>query len=314
MKIGFVIDPIESLKAYKDSSVAMMEAALKLGHQVYIMQITELYIEQGRACSSMQELLSADHSKTDWYQLGHSITQELAGLDAVVMRKDPPFDMDYIYATYILELAEKSGVSVINRPQSLRDANEKCFIMHFPECITDTLISADPVRIRHFLDKFQDIILKPLDGMGGSSIFRLTKTDHNINVIIENMTRQGKRHIMVQRYLPEIKQGDKRILLINGEPVAYALARMPLANETRANMAAGGKGVAQPLSDRDRWLCQQVKPKLLEMGLYFVGLDVIGDYITEINVTSPTGIRELNEQCKLDIAGDFMRWIMSCAD
>lgn len=309
MKIGFVMDPIHTLKAYKDSTVAMIEAALKLGHQVYVMEITDLFIEQGKAFSSMQEVLAADHTKADWCQIATSQTNELIHLNVIVMRKDPPFDMDYIYATYILELAETAGVLVANKPGSLRDANEKCFIAHFPQCITDTLVSADPARIKLFLDRHSDIILKPLDGMGGSSVFRLSKADHNINVIIEMMTLHGKRHIMAQRYLPEIKQGDKRILLINGEPVPYALARMPLANETRANMAAGGKGIAQPLSDRDKWLCQQVKPKLQEMGLYFVGLDVIGDYITEINVTSPTGIRELNTQCHLDVAGDFIEFI-----
>ncbi|MDO8954906.1 MAG: glutathione synthase [Gammaproteobacteria bacterium] len=311
MKIGFIIDPIESLTAYKDSTVAMIEAALQRGNQVYVMQANALFIEQGIAFSSMQEVLSADHKKADWYQVDQMITQELSELNALVMRKDPPFNMDYIYVTYILELAEQAGVLVLNKPRSLRDANEKCFINQFPHCIAETLVSSEAARIKPFLAKHGDIILKPLDGMAGASIFRVTQFDHNINVIIETMTLHGQRYIMAQRYLPEVKQGDKRIILINGEPVPFALARMPLPTETRANLAAGGKGVAQALSDRDRWLCEQVKPKLQDMGLYFVGLDVIGDYITEINVTSPTGIRELNEQTGLDIAGNFIDWIES---
>jgi glutathione synthase len=208
-------------------------------------------------------------------------------------------------------LAEQAGVKVINKPQSLRDANEKCFIAQFPECIAETLVSSDSVRIKQFLEKQKDIILKPLDGMGGASVFRVTQHDPNLNVILETMTQFGKRHIMAQRYLPQVKMGDKRILLINGEPMPYALARIPQEHETRANMAAGGKAKAQALSDRDKWLCEQVKPVLKAKGLYFVGLDVIGDFITEINVTSPTGIRELNEQCGLDIAGDLMECIAS---
>ncbi|MDF2940467.1 MAG: glutathione synthase [Gammaproteobacteria bacterium] len=309
MKVGFVMDPLNQIKAYKDSTVAMIEAALKRGFQVFAMQTNELFIEQAKAFSSMQEILSVDIKSSPWYQLGSSSTQELASLDVILMRKDPPFDMDYIYATYILELAERAGARVINKPQSLRDANEKCFITQFPECIADTLVSADPIRIKQFLEQQQDIIVKPLDGMGGASIFRLTEADHNINVILETMTQFGRRHIMAQRYLPEVKLGDKRILLINGEPVPFALARIPQGKETRANMAAGGKPKAQPLSDRDKWLCEQVGPVLKQKGLYFVGIDVIGDYITEINVTSPTGIKELNEQCNLDIAGDLIDFI-----
>ncbi|MDF2530224.1 MAG: glutathione synthase [Gammaproteobacteria bacterium] len=311
MKIGFVIDPIESLKAYKDSTVAMIEAALAQGFQVYIMQQNELFIEQGRACSSMQEILAADYQAQPWYQLGNSVKQELSTLNVILMRKDPPFNMDYVYTTYILELAEQAGALIVNKPQSLRDCNEKCFITQFPQCIADTLVSADPIKIKEFLQQQQDIILKPLDGMGGASIFRVNQQDPNINVILETMTLHGKRYIMAQRYLPEVKQGDKRIILINGEPVPYALARIPMAHETRANLAAGGTGKAMPLSDRDKWLCAQIKPVLKQKGLYFVGLDVIGDYITEINVTSPTGIRELNQQCNLDIAGDLMRFISS---
>jgi len=311
MKIGIVIDPIESIKAYKDSTVAMIEAALNLGHEVYVTQVNELYIEQGHAYSSLQQVLKADAKASPWFKLAAAKTHALQEINVILMRKDPPFSMDYIYATYILELAEKAGALVINKPSSLRDANEKCFITQFPHCIADTVVTAEPARIKDFVAKHNDVIVKPLDGMGGSSIYRLTQADVNINVILETMTQYGQRHVMAQRYLPEIKQGDKRIILINGEPVPFALARMPLVNETRANMAAGGKGIAQPLSERDRWLCAQIKPKLQSMGLYFVGLDVIGDYITEINVTSPTGIRELNDQCGLDIAGDFIRWLAS---
>jgi glutathione synthase len=222
------------------------------------------------------------------------------------MRIDPPFDMDYIYSTYVLEQAESDGVLIVNKPQSLRDANEKLFTAWFPQCCSPTLVTSQVQRIRDFLTEHEDIIVKPLDGMGGASIFRLKKNDHNLGVVLETMTNHGKTLTMVQRYLPEIKQGDKRILLINGEPVPFCLARIPAEGETRGNLAAGGRGEGQPLSDRDRWLCEQVAPTLKEKGLIFVGLDVIGDYVTEINVTSPTCIQELDNQFGLNISALLM--------
>jgi glutathione synthase len=225
------------------------------------------------------------------------------------MRKDPPFDMQYIHTTYLLELAEAAGVLMINKPQSLRDANEKLYTAWFPQCTPATLVSRDMAQLRKFLQEQGDIIVKPLEGMGGTSIFRLTLDDPNISVVLETLTNNGKQYIMAQRYIPEISAGDKRILLIDGKPIPYALARIPATGETRGNLAAGGRGEGLPLSERDYWICEQVGPTLKKKGLVFVGIDVIGDYLTEINVTSPTCIRELDQQFSLDIAGELMECI-----
>ncbi|HNK33765.1 MAG TPA: glutathione synthase, partial [Plasticicumulans sp.] len=237
----------------------------------------------------------------------------LAELDVLLMRKDPPFDLEYIYTTYLLERAEAEGVRVVNRPQSLRDANEKLFTAWFPQCCPPTLATRDMARLRGFVAEHGDAILKPLDGMGGAGIFRVRAGDANLNVIVETLTERGRRTALAQRFIPEISAGDKRILMIDGEPVPYALARIPAEGETRGNLAAGGRGVGQPLSERDRWICAQVGPELRRRGLVFVGLDVIGDWLTEINVTSPTCARELDAQFGLDIGADLMRALEATA-
>lgn len=269
------------------------------------MQQTDLYLDEGKAMATGRSL-SVDNNPNSWFELGPEIEKPLAELDVILMRVDPPFDMDYIYSTYLLEQAEAEGVLVVNKPQSLRDANEKLFTAWFPECCAPTLVTSQTTRIRQFLGKHEDIIIKPLDGMGGASIFRLKKADHNLGVVLETMTDHGKKLAMVQRFLPDIKHGDKRILIINGKPVPYGLARIPAKGETRGNLAAGGTGEGRELSDRDRWLCEQIGPTLVEKGLLFVGLDVIGDYVTEINVTSPTCVKELDAMYDLNISGLLM--------
>ena len=241
-----------------------------------------------------------------WFDLGEKVTRPITDVEAILMRKDPPFDMEYIYSTYLLEQAQANGVLIINDPQSLRDANEKVFTAWFPQCCPPTLVTRQKHLIKDFQQTHGDIILKPLDGMGGASIFRINQGDPNFSVIVETLSEHGKRSVMAQKYLPAIKDGDKRILLINGEPVPYALARIPAEGETRGNLAAGGRAEGRPLTDRDRWICEQVGPKLREKGLIFVGLDVIGDYLTEINVTSPTCIRELDRQFGINIGADLM--------
>jgi len=272
------------------------------------MEQQDLYLSQGKVMASMRDLQVNDDAE-NWYQLGEPKTRRLSELDAILMRKDPPFDMEYIYSTYLLEQAQSEGVLVVNPPQSLRDANEKLFTAWFPQCCPPTLVTRKKSLMREFQQQHGDIIIKPLDGMGGASIFKVSQDDPNFSVIVETLTELGKKSVMVQQYLPAIKDGDKRILLINGEPVPYALARIPAAGETRGNLAAGGRGEGRPLTERDHWICQQVGPKLREKGLLFVGLDVIGDYLTEINVTSPTCIRELDRQFNLNIAGDLMNCI-----
>lgn len=304
-KLGVVMDPIKSITPYKDSTLAMLLEAQARGWSIFYMQQTDLYLQHGQAMASMKPLSVQDNNES-WFQYGNDIDQSLDTLDVILMRKDPPFNIDYIYTTYLLELAEKTGTLIVNKPQSLRDANEKLFTAWFPQCTPESLVSANADRIRAFLAEYKDIILKPLDGMGGASIFRLRFGDENTNVIIEVMTKHGHHLIMTQRYIPEIEQGDKRILMIDGEPVDYALARIPEAGEHRGNLAAGGSGVGQPLSDHDRWICKKVGPTLRKKGLLFVGLDVIGNYLTEINVTSPTCIRELDKQFDLNISAQLM--------
>ncbi|MBN2605719.1 MAG: glutathione synthase [Thiotrichales bacterium] len=307
IKLGIVMDPIDGIKPYKDSSFAMLLEAQRRGYALFYMEPQDIYLKNGKPFATTSELKVWDRSKSDttsqYFGFGASSETALSDLNIILIRQDPPFNNDYLYSTHMLELAEAEGVLVVNKPQSLRDANEKLFASWFPECIPPTIVSANADKIKAFIQDHQDTILKPLDAMGGASIFRVKKDDPNINVIIENMTGHGKHHIMAQIYLPEISEGDKRILLVNGEPVPYALARIPAQGETRGNIAAGGTGVGIALSERDYWLCEQIRPTLQAKGLYFVGLDVIGDYITEINVTSPTCIRELDEQYRLNIAG-----------
>ncbi|MCL5975487.1 MAG: glutathione synthase [Gammaproteobacteria bacterium] len=306
--IGIVMDPISAINIKKDSSFAMLLAAQAKGWTIQYMEQQDLYLSQGKVMASMRDLHVTEDAN-NWYQLGEAKTRRLSDLDAILMRKDPPFDMEYIYSTYLLEQAQSEGVLVVNHPQSLRDANEKLFTAWFPQCCPPTLVTRKKELMREFQEQCGDIIIKPLDGMGGASIFKVSQGDPNFSVIVETLTDQGKKSVMVQQYLPAIKDGDKRILLINGEPVPYALARIPAAGETRGNLAAGGRGEGRELTERDRWICQQVGPKLREKGLLFVGLDVIGDYLTEINVTSPTCIRELDRQFNLNIAGDLMNCI-----
>lgn len=304
LTVGIVMDPIEHIKPYKDSSFAMLLEAQRRGHQLVYMQPEDLYLKNGQAWASCSQLKVWDREREQQY-FGFGETQDRAlnELDIILIRQDPPFNNDYLYSTHILELAEAEGVLVVNKPQSLRDANEKLFASWFPQCIPTTLVSASMPQLKTFIQEYQDTILKPLDAMGGSSIFRVRHDDPNINVILETMTDFGQHHIMAQIYLPEIKAGDKRILLINGKPIPYTLARIPAEGETRGNIAAGGSGVGMPITERETWLCKQIAPTLKAKGLYFVGLDVIGDFITEINVTSPTCIRELDAQFNLNIAG-----------
>jgi len=305
MKLGVIMDPITGIKIHKDSTFAMLLAAQRRGWEIFYMELPDLYLRDDRACARMRELTVQD-DKHIWYTFKSEQNQPLAELDIILMRKDPPFNMEYIYTTHLLDHAEQAGVLVVNRPASLRDFNEKLFISHFPGCAPPTLVTRNAVLIKAFIEEHREIILKPLDGMGGQSIFRTHTTDHNTNVIIEALTQHGSRFAMAQKYLPEIKHGDKRILMLDGEPVEYALARIPMAGEHRGNLAAGGTGKGIALTERDRWICAQVGPVLRDKGLLFVGLDVIGDYLTEINVTSPTCIRELDAIYNLDIASRLL--------
>lgn len=309
MHVLFVIDPLPSLKAYKDSSVAMMRALAARGHSLSAVLMGDLYIDEGRvkAASTAIELVGqADlHGHAWWRELGGSSENELNHFDAVIMRKDPPFDMEYVYATHLLEYAEAQGARVFNSGVSIRNHPEKLAITEFSQFTSPTLVSRDMKRIRAFHQRHEDIIVKPLDGMGGTGIFRLQKTEPNLGAILETLTDNGSRTIMAQRYIPEIVHGDKRILIIGGKPVPYALARIPLAGETRGNLAAGGRGVAQPLSDHDRLMAEAIGPSLAQRGLLLVGLDVIGNYVTEINVTSPTCFVEITEQTDFDVADFF---------
>ena len=305
VRLGVVMDPIGSIKPYKDSTFAMLLAAQARGWEVRYMELADLYLHDGLALARHRGLQVTDRER-DWYDFGDEAEGRLGDLDVVLMRKDPPFDTEYIYATYLLELAAEAGAMVVNRPQALRDTNEKLAIGRFPQCAPPTLVTRAAARLRAFASEHGDVILKPLHGMGGTSVFRLRPGDPNLSVVIETLTAHGSEYAMAQRYIPEIAAGDKRILLVDGEPVPYALARVPAPGETRGNLAAGATGRGVPLSERDRWICAEVGPWLREQGLLFVGLDVIGDYLTEINVTSPTCIRELDAQYGLDIAGQLL--------
>jgi len=305
IKLGIVMDPIESINVKKDSSFAMMLEARRRGWELHYMQQSDLFLQDGHTYASMARLEVYDEANK-WFNIKKTVTAPVSELDVVLMRLDPPFDMEYIYTTYLLEYAERQGVLVVNKPQSLRDANEKIFTGWFPQCSPPTLVTRQAEHIRAFLNKYKDIILKPPGGMGGKSIFRLQKNDPNISVVIETLTDHASDFTIVQQFIPEISQGDKRILLIDGEPVPYALARIPAKGETRGNLAAGGKGEGMALTERDKWICAQLGPVLKEKGLMFVGIDVIGDYLTEINVTSPTCIRELDALYSLNISGDLL--------
>ena len=305
VKVGVVMDPIDSIIVKKDTTLAMMLAAERRGWELLYMELGDLFVRDGIAQGRMRPVEVRD-DPCDWYTLGEPRTCALASLDVVLMRKDPPFDMEFVYATYILERAEAAGVLVVNKPRSLRDANEKMFTAWFPQCCPPTLVTREHARMDAFLDEHRDIVVKPLDGMGGVSIFRVRAGDANVNVIFETLTRQQSRYAMCQRYIPEIDEGDKRVLLIDGEPIEYALARVPSGGDARGNLAAGARGVGMEVTDRMRAIAGEVGPVLREKGLVFVGLDVIGDYLTEINVTSPTCVREIDAAFGVDIAGRLM--------
>jgi glutathione synthase len=304
------MDAIDAIKPYKDSSFAMLLEAQHRGWEIYYMQLHDLYMDQGVSYADCMSLAVEDKNK-DYFQLTSPQTIKLGDLDVILMRKDPPFDLEYIYATYLLEQAEEQGALIVNKPRSLRDCNEKLFTREFPQCCTPTRVSRKPVRLIEFLQLHRDIIIKPLDGMGGRSIFRIRQGDPNTNAIIESVTEHGTHQVMVQRYIPEISEGDKRILLIDGVPIPYALARIPAEGENRGNLAAGASSKGMPLSEREHWICDQLAPTLREKGLMFVGIDVIGGYLTEINVTSPTCIRELDQEFNLTISATLFECIES---
>ena len=299
------MDPISQVKVAKDSSMAMMLEAQQRGYELYYMEMKDLYLEQGECRATSHRVKVFDDSE-HWYELTDPQDIAVSELDAVLMRKDPPFDTEFIYATYMLERAEVAGTLIVNKPQSLRDCNEKLFTAWFSEFTPKTLVTRSSNKIREFHQKEKDVIIKPLDGMGGASIFRIKANDVNVGVIIETLTNHGEQYAMVQEFMPEIVDGDKRILIVNGEPMPYCLARIPAQGETRGNLAAGGRGVAQPLSVSDRVIAEAIAPELKKRGLFFVGLDVIGNKVTEINVTSPTCIREIEAAYPINISGKLM--------
>ncbi len=307
--LGVVMDPIRSINYHKDTTLALLLAAQNHGYELFYMEQKSLFIDSTGPGAKMSSLkVHADSNS--WYELGDSTFKPLGDLDVILMRKDPPFDSEFIYSTYILEAAERLGTLIVNKPQSLRDCNEKVFATEFPQCTPPLLVSRDEDLLKKFLIEHKEVVYKPLDGMGGTSIFRVQQGDQNLNVIIETLTNYGQNTIMAQKYLPEILSGDKRILVIDGEVVPYCVARIPAAGEFRGNLAAGGRGVVQPLSTRDLWIAQQIAPTLVEKGLLFVGLDVIGDYLTEINVTSPTCVREIDNAKDTAIGDQLMRAIV----
>jgi glutathione synthase len=304
LQVAVVMDPIGTIKIAKDTSFAMLLEAQRRGHALHYVAPGGLAVAGGRAVARMAELTVRD-DPDGWFTLGQYTTRPLAEVDVVLMRTDPPVDGDYLHDSLILSLAQAEGTLVVNDPQGLRDLNEKLAALLFPQCCPPTLVSRDAASLRTFVTEQGDAVLKPLDGMGGRSIFRAHAGDPNLNVILETLTNYGRHLVMAQRYLPEIVAGDKRILLVDGEPVPYCLARIPQGNEFRGNLAAGGRGEGRPLSERDRWIAGQVGPEMKRRGMLFVGLDVIGDYLTEVNVTSPTCVRELDKQFGLNIAGDL---------
>ncbi|MBL8501087.1 MAG: glutathione synthase [Nitrosomonas sp.] len=313
MKLAFIIDQLDSIKTAKDSSYAMMREAFARNHQIDVLYQHDLALLGNTVTGFCRSLTLTDTPLQDghWYRTGDILPIALNHFDAVLMRKDPPFDLEYVYSTYLLELAQTQGAFVINSPRAIRDHNEKLAIAQFPQWIAPTLVTSQAHLIREFLAQHRDIILKPLDGMGGASVFRVHSADHNISVILETLTHYGTRTIMAQRFIPEIAQGDKRILLIGGKAVPYALARIPKPGESRGNLAAGGTGKAQPLSPRDQAIAESLGPELATRGLMLVGLDVIGDYLTEINVTSPTGMQEITKQTGFNVAGMMLDAIES---
>ncbi|MBL7479099.1 glutathione synthase [Legionella bononiensis] len=308
MRLAVLMDPLHRLKPYKDTTIAMISSAKAMGWSCVYFTQEDLFCSAGHAYAHVHEISIGDVHSSEWAEIKDLGEKPLSDFDILLMRKDPPFDLEYIYTTYALELAEREGVLVANKPQSLRDANEKFFTLNFPQCCPVTLVSRDIKRLKAFWQKHKNVIFKPLEGMGGSSVFHVDEQGRNLSVILEVLTHGQSNCIMAQCYIPEIvTTGDKRILVINGEPVPYALARIPAQGELRGNLAAGARGEVVPITARDRWICEQIGPVLKAKGLYFVGIDVIGDYLTEINVTSPTCLREISAETGLDIAGDFLR-------
>lgn len=308
VKLGVVMDPIKDITYKKDSTLAMLLAAKRLGWELWYMEQPDLYLLSDQPRARMRPLdVMADPEH--WFDFGEAVDTTLADLDVILMRKDPPVDREFLIATHILEAAQRDGVLVVNPPQALRDCNEKLYATWFPQCTPPLLVTRDPARLKAFYAEHGDVVMKPIDGMGGRSVFRVRPEDANLGVIIETLTLDGQHQIMAQKYLPQIKEGDKRILLIDGEPLPFSLARIPAAGENRGNLAAGGQGEGRELTERDRWICAQVGPSLRERNLIFVGIDVIGDYLTEINVTSPTCIRELDRAFNVDIGGMLMEAI-----
>ncbi len=309
VKLGVVMDPIQDIIFKKDSSLALLEAAQKQGCELYYMEMRDIWVENGQPHARMQRLV-VFHDPHHWFEFHGMVGGPLADLDVILDRLMPPYDAEFIYGKYVLELAEKEGVLVVNRPSGLRSSNEKLFTLWFPECCPPTLVSRDAVKIINFIQTYEKVVLKPLGMMCGASIFVLTRGDPNTNVVIETMTDNGARFTMVQKYIPEIVQGDKRIFLIDGKPVDHAVLRVPQEGESRGNLARGAHAIGFELNSRDRWLCSRIGPELRKRGLLFVGLDVIGDYITEINSTCPTGIRELDSAFGINIADTIIRNIL----
>ena len=305
MKLGVVMDPIDSINFKKDSTLAMMIEAQERNHEIIYMTSNSLFINSGEA-SAISSRVEVRNDPSDWFSLCDREEIKLSDLDAILMRQDPPFNSDYIYNTYILEMASRSGVNVFNNPKSLRDCNEKVFATEFPQCCTKHLVSSEKSLLIDFVNNYEDTVIKPLDGMGGASIFRIKKSDPNLNVILETVTKHFSEKVMIQEYIAEISEGDKRILVINGKPMDAAIARIPAEGELRGNLAAGASAVAKSLSERDLWICNEVGPSLVEKGLVLVGLDIIGDFLTEINVTSPTCFKEYKELCDIDVAKKFI--------
>ena len=305
MKLGVVMDPIESINFKKDSTLAMMLEAQSKNHHIFYITTNSLFIESGIAYATTSKIQLRD-DPANWFTLEEEKVMRLAELDSVLMRQDPPFNSDYIYNTYVLEMAQREGVNIFNNPRSLRDCNEKVFATEFPQCCTKHLVTSKKNLLTDFVIEHKDTVIKPLDGMGGASIFRLKSHDPNLNVILETITDHFAEKVMIQEYIPEISEGDKRILVINGEPMGAAIARIPAEGELRGNLAAGASAVARSLTERDMWICKEVAPSLVEKGLLLVGLDIIGDYLTEINVTSPTCFKEYKELCDIDVAKIFI--------
>ena len=305
MKLGVVMDPIESINFKKDSTLAMMLEAQTREHELFYMTPDSLYINESGAFA-IAKTINVKNEPTGWFNFKEEMQIKLSDLDVILMRQDPPFNSNFIYNTYVLESAEREGVLVVNKPASLRDCNEKVFATEFPECCTPFLVTSDLSLLRSFIDEHKDTVIKPLDGMGGSSIFRIRSSDPNLNVILETVTESYSTKVMIQTYIPEIVDGDKRILLLNGVPMNAAVARVPAEGELRGNLAAGASAVARSLTEKDLWICEQVGPRLKELGLVLVGLDIIGDYLTEINVTSPTCFKEYENLCDINVAFNFL--------